>query len=309
MVWIDYKKLMFATVIFFTQFLADFARAEVLFEGFSKVMSGGVHIGYAINRYEFDAKKKKFISTSFLKTGELGGNITESLTASATEDLKPIAYQYTTLVGTQTKTIDAKFEKNKLLATVRDGAKSEKIVKDLPKGTFLSTFLAYVMLRSKDGLKADTKYDYQAIAEEDAAIYKGLAYIKNLEDFNGLKAFKVLNEFKSTKFISYVSDHGEVFSTKSPAQSISTELVAQPSQATGNFQIPTSLLNQLFGEIPTGQLNEVAKKAQAAKAPSEPTAPIPGKQFGVPPGKGIQIKTEPQTQGPTKGNDTSGEQH
>lgn len=67
MVWIDYKKLMFATVIFFTQFLADFARAEVLFEGFSKVMSGGVHIGYAINRYEFDAKKKEVYLNQFFK--------------------------------------------------------------------------------------------------------------------------------------------------------------------------------------------------------------------------------------------------
>lgn len=286
--------------------LAVPASAEILFEGYSKVTSGGTHVGYAINRYEFDAKKKQFISTSFLKTGELGGSITESLKAYASEDLKPISYQYTTLIGTQTKLIDAKFEKNKLLATIKDGAKIEKLNKDLPKGTFLSTFLAYVMLKSKDGLKVDTKYDYQAIAEEDAAPYKGFALIKNQEEVFGMKALRVVNEFKNTKFISFINERGEVYSTKSPAQSIATELVAQPSQATGQFQVPTSLLKVLFGEVPTGQINEISKKASSQKAaeiqktevPSEiknppVPSPIPGKQFGVPAGKGIQIKGQP----------------
>ncbi len=291
------RSLKFNVTAFFFILTASSVRADVLFEGYSKVMSGGVHIGYAINRYEFDPKKKHFISTSFLKTGELGGSITESLSALATEDLKPISYQYTTLVGATTKTIDAKFEKGKIVATVRDGAKVEKIAKDLPKGTFLSTFLSYVMLKSKDGLKVDTKYDYQAIAEEDAAAYKGLAFIKNEEDFNGMKSLKVLNEFKNSKFVSSISDHGEVFSTKSPAQSISTELVAQPATATGNFQIPTSLLKKLYGDVPTGQINQVSKQAQAAKAAEVGTNPqpslIPGKQTGVPAGQGLQLKAQP----------------
>jgi hypothetical protein len=52
------------------------------------------------------------------------------------------------------------------------------------------------MLKSPQGLKPDTKYDYQAIAEEDAAVVKGMAFVKTPEDFNGLKALKVLNEFK-----------------------------------------------------------------------------------------------------------------
>jgi hypothetical protein len=284
--------LFFVLNIFIFTFLALAAKADILFEGYSKVMSGGVHIGYAINRYEFDPKKKQFISTSFLKTGELGGSITESLTAKANEDLKPLNYQYTTLMGKTTKTIDAKFEKGKISATVRDGAKVEKISKALPKGTFLSTFLAYVMLKSKDGLKTDLKYDYKAIAEEDAAVYDGLAFIKSSEDFNGLKALRVLNEFKKTKFVSLISSHGEVYQTKSPAQSISTELVAQPAQATGNFQIPSALLKQLYGDVPTGQINDVSKQAQAAKALAPAPTPIPGKQIGIPGGQGLQLKTK-----------------
>jgi hypothetical protein len=275
-------------------------RAEVLFEGYSKITSGGVHIGYSIARYEYDAKKKQFIATTFLKTNEFGGNLTESLKAFSSDDMKPVSYQYTTLVGNQVKVIDAKFEKGKILASVKDGPKNEKIVKEVPKGAFLSSFLAYVMLKSPQGLKADTKYDFQAIAEEDADIYKGVAFVKNPEDLNGIKVLRVLNEFKGTKFVSLVSERGEVLSTKSPVQGIGTELVAKPSDATASFPVPTSTLKTLFGDVPTGQFNELSKRSHnQATPPAQP--PIPNKQQGIPAGKGIQVKGSPaQPQGEGK---------
>ncbi|GIL18113.1 MAG: hypothetical protein BroJett040_18640 [Oligoflexia bacterium] len=292
-------RILILSNVFALLLTVSFAKAEILFEGYSKIISGGVHVGYIINRYEYDAKKKQFSSISFLKTNELGGNITESLRALAGDDLKPISYSYTTLIGGAAKTIDAQFEKNKMLATVKDGEKIEKISKDLPKGTFLSTFLVYVMLKSPQGLKPDTKYEYQAIAEEDAAIQKGMAMVKTLEDVNGLKALRVLNEFKNTKFISYVSERGEVFSTKSPVQGIATELMAQPSLATGNFGVPSSLLINLFGSVPTGVTNEVSKKAQQGPSGDVgPQEPLPGKQKGIPPSnKGILLKSgQPKNQ-------------
>lgn len=268
-------------------------RAEVLFEGYSKILSGGVHIGYTIERHEYDPKAKQFVVTTFIKTSEFGGNLTESLKARSGDDMRPISYQFTTLVGNQVKIIDAKFEKGKMLASVKDGAKSEKIAKDIPKGSFLSSFLVFTMLRSPKGLQIDTRYDYQAIAEEDAAIYKGVAVVKNQEDYAGFKAIRVLNEFKSNKFVSLINERGQIFSTKSPAQGIATELVAKPSEATANFQVPSSTLKTLFGEVPTGQLNDVAKRAQSQPAP--PVVPVepPNKQQGVPGGQGLHLKGSP----------------
>lgn len=248
-------------------FVTAQARADVLFEGYSKVTSGGVHIGYSIVRYEYDNKKKQFSVISFLKTNELGGNLTESIKAYSTDDLAPISYQYTTLIGNQTKVIDAKFEKGKMIAEVKDGGKVQKIIKDLPKGTFISSFLAYVMLRSPSGIKQDSKYDYQAIAEEEAAVYKGSAVVKGEDTYEGIKAMKVMNDFKNTKFVSLINSRGEVFSTKSPAEGISSELVTQPSLATNNMNVPSGILKTLFGEVPTGQKNELAeqKKKDATK--------------------------------------------
>lgn len=261
--------------------ISNYAKAQVLFEGYSKILSGGVPIGYSITKYEFDTQKKQFVGTSFLKTNELGGNLTESLKAISTEDMKPVSYQFTTMEGPKVKTIDAKFEKGKMIAVI-EGAKKETISREVPRGAFLSSFLAYVMLRSPQGLKSDTKYEFQAIAEEDAAIKSGIAYVKSAEEFNGLKVLRVLNEFKGAKFISQVTEKGEVVATKAPAISISTELVASPSDATMNFPVPTATLKTLFGNIPTGQINPVSELKK--------NSPPPGKQQGVPGGKGIQIK-------------------
>jgi hypothetical protein len=266
------------------------AKADVLFEGYAKILSGGVHVGYTVARYEYDNKKKQFIATTFLKTNEFAGNLTESLKAYAKDDMSPISYQYTTLIGKQTKTIDAKFEKGKIFANVKDGSKVEKITKDLPKGTFLSSFLAYVMLRSPTGLKADSSYNFQAIAEEDAAVYKGIAVIKNQEDFKGLKGLKVLNEFKSSKFISIINEKGEVFSTKSPVQGIATELVSKPGDATAGFPIPTAVLKSLFGDVPTGQTNALSKLAHTSPLPPVTTPTPSAKEQGIPQGVGIHVK-------------------
>ena len=262
-----------------------------------------MHCGYIVNLYEFDTKKKQFISTYFLKTNPHCSSLTESLKAYATAELKPISYQYTSLTGSTAKIIDAKFEENKktkgmkMIAAVKDGQNQQKIVKDLPKGSFLSTFLIYVMLKSPSGLKVDQKWDYKAVAEEDADLIGGVAFVKNSEEFAGIRGFKIFNEFKNTKFSSLVTEKGEVLTTKSPAQGIGTELVAQATLATNNMPVPADLLTHLFGEVPTGTKNEMNRKSKESPPstvalPSSPSEvlPVPGKQYGIPKGVGLHLK-------------------
>lgn len=289
MVYMRLSKLMFAMLLLFS---FSFAQAEVLFEGYSKILSNGTPIGYTISKYEFDAKSKKFISTYFLKTAGQGMEITESLKAYANDELAPLSYEYTSIVGKETKTIDAKFTGLKMTAQVKAGGKTTTIRKDLQKGTFLSTFLVYLMLKSKEGLKTDSNYDYQAIAEEDAEAYKGQAAVGKEEAFLGLKAFKVQNKFKDVRFVSFVNERGEVLGTSSTAQGVSTELVADPSQATNGFSTSATILKNLFGEVPAGKTNMLSKTSNIQ--------PVnPGKQQGIPQGQGIQIK--PGTAAPPAG--------
>lgn len=224
--------------------------ADVLFEGYHKIISGGIHVGYSISRYEYNSKLKQFKAIVFNKTGALGSDVTESTVATADENLTPLSYQYTALVGKDIKTIDAQFRKGHMSATVKDGKAIKKIEQDVPKDVYLSQFLVYLMLKSKNGLQADLNYHYKAIAEEDGMIYEGLALINKQGKFNGFNSYKVLNNFKDTKFVAYISDRGEVLGVTNPAQNMSSELMAKPSEAVGSFGVGASILKNLFGEVP-----------------------------------------------------------
>lgn len=262
--------------------------AENLFEAYAKVLLNGEHSGYIISRYEFDAKKNQFSSVYFLKTAKNAGDITESLKATAEADLTPVSYEYTSVIGKETKTIDAKFKNGTMTAVVKTNGKVSRIEKKIPKGTFLSSFLVYVMMKSKEGLKSDSNYGYEAIAEEDGSIQKGQALVGKEEVFNGFKAFKILNTFKGEKFLSYVNDHGEVLGTNVMAQGVNSEVVATAADATKGQSVNDTLLAALFGSVPKGE-NNVASRAKKGLTPATTS---PGKKEGIPGGEGILIKSE-----------------
>ena len=277
---------LFSVLFSISLVMPSFGFADVLFEGYQKIISGGTHIGYTVSRYSYDPKKKQYSAIYFIKTGAMGGDNTESVRALADDNLNPISYEYTSMMGKEIKIIDAKFLKGKMSAKVSEGKKSKTIKNDIPKGTFLSSFLVYLMLKSKTGIQTDSKYNYKAIAEEDGSIENGLAVVGKEETIKNFRAFKITNQFKGIEFISYVNDRGEVLSTNSPALNLTTELVATPSEAIGEFPTSSSILKSLFGDVPLGNINVVSKANMAnALSPGERS-----KQEGVPQGEGILIK-------------------
>lgn len=283
------------------------ASADILFEGYSKVMLDGVHVGYAVQRYEYDPKKKEYYSYSFLKTNQVAGNITQSLRARANATFKPLGYQFTELAGDKPKLIDAQFGGETMTAKITENGKQNAISKKIPKNAFLSSFLAYVMLQGKEGLKKNAKYAYQAIAEEDAGVYSGEAFVHGEESVGGIPAFKVLNTFMGTQFVSYCTFKGEVLATRSPLQKLSTELVSTAQEATAGQSFNTNTVTQLFGSVPKGVENPVSRRGSSGVVKSvgeeqtpeqkkktlEGPPPTPSqnpKTEGVPGGQGISIK-------------------
>lgn len=262
----------------------SFGFAEILFEGSYRVLQGGVHTGYFLSRHEFDSKKKQFISTSFMKI-EGALDFTESIKSVANENFYPISYAYTAVSQGQTRTVDAKFEKGKIVANITANKQPEKVIKDIPKNTILSGFLIYAILRSPQGLKPNIKFDYDAIAEEFGEVKRGTVSIKDYDSYETLKAIRIENSFLDTKSSNLVSEKGEILMTASPTQKIAIELVPQMSIATQGMKVPQALIKTLFGDMPTGLKNIVAQSGVGIK----PT-PTPGKQEGVPAGQGIQLK-------------------
>lgn len=306
------------------------ARAETLFEGWYRILSAGQHVGYVVQRYEVDPKTRIFTSTYFLKTNAFGNEVTEGVKAKSAENLTPISYQYTSKVGKKIKTIDAVFEGGvpakkptktkakiektpeglRIVATITEDGKSQRIDKVLPKETFLSTFLAYLMLQNKDGgIKVGNNYQYKAIAEEDAAVYSGTAFVKETVKQNGVELYKILNTFKDVQFINNVTAKGETAFTKTPVLHLTTELATSADDARKTIALDEKSIKTLFGSIPgNGTLADSplaqapttatpSKAAETEKAQPESTttktteAPAePKKGEGVPPGQGIITK-------------------
>jgi hypothetical protein len=236
-------------------------QAEILFEGYYKVTQFNKHIGFIVQRNESDVKTKGFKTTSFLKLAKNGFDMTESLQASSTADLIPLKYSYIATDGKKTKTIDATVLKNKLKAIIIEDGKTKKIEKKINKDAFLSSALYYMMLKSKVGLKTNSNFDFYAIAEETVDDTKGSSQIdKKLVTVDKLQLLKVTNKFAGSEYENLLTDHGEVFSSYTPATDIKSELVKNPDEATEGIKIPAGVLEKIFGTAPTGKINPLFTK-------------------------------------------------
>lgn len=276
--------------------------AQVLFEGYSKITLGGDFIGFVIQRYEFNTAQKNFISTSIVKYNELGGSITESLKATSNAALEPVSYTYNMMGPGGVKTIEAKNEKGKLKLSITEKGKTAKKEKVLPKGAFFSNFLAYVILKNPNGLKANAKYEYQAVAEEDGEIYKGTATVLSEETYKNLPVYKILNDFKDAQFVSYATSKGEMIATLAPQKALTLELVADPALAMGGLSVGADNLKLLFGNIPEGKINALVagKPAVSATVTATPVA-TPAISLSKPDGvKGLELQAPPKTNEPGK---------
>ncbi|MFN8792366.1 MAG: hypothetical protein ACK5Y2_13010 [Bdellovibrionales bacterium] len=270
---------------------------DILFEGYYKISSADQHIGFAISRYEFDPKTKRFHSTQFTKIKNSGLDILESLSAvsESDESMTPVSYKYTSLVGNDSKTIDAKFKKGKkptdpikMTAILEQkGKKPVTIRNDLLPRVFLGTFLYYRMLKSAQGLQTKSNYQYDAIAEEDATVEKGSALVVGEEKFKGFTALRIDNTFKKSLFVSHVTDKGEPLSSVVKDARLNMELVPQKSEAVGEIGLPESAAITLFGSLPAGKKNVVAQYFENADKLKTSNG---GKQEGFPQGQGVMIK-------------------
>jgi hypothetical protein len=267
------RRLIFAILFFGLVLPPSFARAgEVMFEAYYRLDLQGKPIGYAIQRFEFDNKTKAFESKTFLRAKFGDKVMQESTVAKCTDKFKPIAYQYTSQLGAEMKMIDATFKGEVMTASINDGKVVRNETSKVPKGTFLSSFLPYLLLQRK--LVIHEGFQYSAVAEEDAASYTGRVLLESKEPKPGYDTFTVLNRFKGEDFVSkmaVVRDptsgkniKGEVLATETPAKGFSTHLVATPNQATEGQVVPNQTLLKVFGNIPTGKVNLVTNPASVA---------------------------------------------
>jgi hypothetical protein len=240
--------------------------AEVMFEGYYKVELENKQIGYTILRYSFDPGSNTFEVNSFTRI-KLGDKIIQESTKGKADDkLRPISFSYTGQTGDQMKMIDGTFKGETMTLKINEVKKLRTEVYKIPKGTFLSSFLTYILLQQK--LELNDAFRYPAVAEEDGNSYWGKLWLQGREVKPGMEIFTILNKFKNEEFVSkmaFIKDSktgkyvkAEWLSANSPSKNLSQKLMASPSQATEGQMIPNKTLLALFGGIPSGKINLVA---------------------------------------------------
>ncbi len=263
----------FLAVVFVSFSLLSFtnqAKADIIFEAYYKIFLADMPVGYSIERYEFDKKKSEFIATTYVKIKTAEKDTSESIKARSDAKLTPLGYEYT-LASIDPKTqassfknIKASIQKNVLKAKVLEGKKEYDITKSLAKGTYLSVFLPFAILNSKEGLKLEKHYAYKAISEESAEVHPGEAYIKSKEDYESIPAYKILNRYDKDQFVSLMTASGDMLEVRMPTSQLKLKIVATQAEAVDQFQFSNSNMALLFGSIPVGKDNALYKKQALA---------------------------------------------
>jgi hypothetical protein len=261
-------------VFFTTCFGLAHARAEVLFEGYYKILMSGVHSGYAIQKYELDSNKKEFKSSYYIyvRTSPDGSkSATESLVAFSDDAFRPKKYEYTAVIDGKPMTIDATFSKDKLSAKINKSGAASTQTAVLPKGTFLSTMLLYMVLQK--GMKVGSGYSFKALAEEDAKIYDGTLKVVKETPYKSQNVFELVYLFKGVEAKALVSASGHTLYTNAELQKVETELVTNPMDARANFNFPEKTIKRIFGDIPKGVTHSIIQKPVMPKSPPAQTTP------------------------------------
>lgn len=259
------------------------SKADVLTEGWYKLLLGQQHIGYIVQRFELNKKKNQVQMTSFLRTNALGGDITESIQANSTVGFEPISFQYSILKGKDATLIDANFTGDQSVVKVTEkGGKLQTFRDKIPKGTFLSYFLPYVMTSYKNpkdandsGIKVGRSFNFSAVAEEDGKIAKGVSDVLGTEKVGGLDVFRVRVKFKDIQSISLMTGNAEVVQINQPISGHQVKISTR-EEATKGFPSSEKSLKTLFGTIPKD--NPLAQLSASAPPEAAPSKDLPAKK-------------------------------
>lgn len=272
------QNLSLLTAVIVFSFAPRLSSAEVLFEGYYRILSFKKHVGFLVVRNEIDPVKKEFKHTNYLKLGKNGFDYSESLSAVSDLSFKPISYEYTMLDKGNGIIFDLQFKGKKITGhkvemSTGKPAKKTNLVGELPEGVFLASSLYYVILKSPSGMKPNVTFNFKAFAEEQGKVLDGKSTITSEKVSIGKTfAYKVKNEYAGSNYENLITEKGEVLSSDSDA-GISTELVATTAQATEGLNVDEKILKKLFGNVPKGISNKIFEPT--LNPPGQPV--LPGK--------------------------------
>ncbi len=256
------------------------AHAEITFEGIFKIEKNKSHIGYAIQRVEIDDTKKRSI-TLYIKTMKSGKTETTISRSYSDEEFLPLNSLFSSdetgvhesinsAFGGPSTIVNTNFDKSK--------ANSRKDELPAPEGTFLSSFLFYIVDLTK--LDIGVVKNYEAFSEEDGRYSWGKLKLVSRKSFGDKKVLQLDDFFAGESIENFVLSNGDPIGARSDFNKIVTYITSK-TEAVKDFDFPQVELTEIFKDLPEGTKNPVIQgKLDARKIIESFVAPILDTQNG-----------------------------
>jgi hypothetical protein len=249
----------------FALFTPESAYADILFEGYYKIISSDRHVGYIIHRDAYNARTK-LRTLTYLVWTKYNESVSQEavqvvVRRSAKKRFIPVSFRHWEGLLELTSLTEGTFGE-KLHVIRKDLRKNVTVNKGSllvpPDGVFSSLALPMIAELRPAEFVAGHRIVLTAFSEESERYSDMAVNILKTVPVNGERVItaeiQYLNE--ATRFL--LLTDGQTLGTRSNLTPLETYLVADRKEAIGNFPLPAKTVRLLFGYEPSGLTNPVA---------------------------------------------------
>lgn len=232
--------------------------AETVFEGYYRIESGGKHIGFAVQRWQFEPKSSQWILNYFVQTSDKDFASRRVVVMERFKDnLEPLEYRYRLTKGGKETREQVTFSNGKFEETFADKTGKQGRKGQLEKNGLLSASAARVLVLNRP--KPGKIYSYVGMREEDALMMHGQIQVLSARKEGKHRVYQILDDFETAPLESWVLEDGEILRSGVPDKGVTSTLVKSANDAIGEVEFNRSELVPVFNEIPEGRKNAVAR--------------------------------------------------
>lgn len=237
------------------------ANARVLFEGYYKIETKGVHRGYFVQRDELNEQTHERVLTYYIWKKSDSGIQQFGVRATATENFKPLRYAYYEWMNTNSTQTEGTFTEKELKFVERDGRTGKPLseqrpAQTLPADAVFSSMITQQVAKSYAGeYKENLNLSYKGLSEEDGLFDNGELKVVRMNPTNNTMVFQVMSEFAHEITELFTFRDGEMLGSRNMLGEHLTYLVGTRDEAVGTFPLAKNSIMKVFGDIPHGAIN------------------------------------------------------
>jgi hypothetical protein len=238
--------------------IASAARAEVTLDAYYAIQVNGKHVGFSVQRDEYDPKTKTHKIKYFIKTNEQDNDMEQFVSTEQTDGYQPKSFRFLSRVRKAESAIRGNVRGKDLKLTFKEPKGQKTVSIPLSGDMFFSSALGPVLIASK--LSKGKALSFHAINEEDGFLGDGVVYVIDETEVSKHKVYRLITHFQNVETEVWLLDTGVALASQSTHIQLRAEMVANRLDATEGLDFNLKTLAKYFGSVPEGKINPFARK-------------------------------------------------